>query len=507
MVMRVTNQTQQRNALNNIFRITEDLFNAQKEITSGKRIHKPSDDPAGMRDTLALRTSIKKLKQFDRNINNNQIFLQTGDAALASIGISLSRSKELSIVELGGLSTPETRGYAKTELDNILSSVVQAANIKAKNMFIFSGTNVGTTPFEVSASGAVSYKGNSDNFTVQIADNTNVKINQPGSEVLSTDLNPNLNTSTLVSDLNGGKGVVSGSISITDRGGNSSTVSISSTMTLANVIAAINSASVNLTASINSSGNGITIRDTSSVIKQSLTVSEVSNGTTAAGLGILGKKDGNIEGTDLNAVLSKTTLFSELNGGLGLTLGNVSIINGSASGAVNLSSATNISDAITLINNSGLNVTASINSAGNSLQVISNNSSTVAVAGNIGTDTTAENLGLGGGKNVIDTIIKLKQAMQKDDTFGILASLNNLDSGLIAVNESRAILGATARRMDSTETIHQQDIVNQNEQIANTEGSDLVEAASDFAAMEAALQASLSTTARIIQPSLLDFLR
>ena len=66
MVMRVTSQTQQRNALNNIFRITEDLFNAQKEITSGKKIHKPSDDPAGMRDTLALRTSIKKINQFEQ---------------------------------------------------------------------------------------------------------------------------------------------------------------------------------------------------------------------------------------------------------------------------------------------------------------------------------------------------------------------------------------------------------------------------------------------------------
>ena len=108
---------------------------------------------------------------------------------------------------------------------------------------------------------------------------------------------------------------------------------------------------------------------------------------------------------------------------------------------------------------------------------------------------------------MINTIIKLKQAMQKDDTFGILASLNNLDSGLVSINESRAILGATARRMETTETIHQQDIVNQNEQIANIEGADLVEAASEFAAMEAALQASLSSTARIIQPSLLDFLR
>jgi len=507
MVMRVTNQTQQRNALDNIFRITEDLFNAQKEITSGKRIHKPSDDPAGIRDTLALRTGIKKLKQFDRNINNNQIFLQTGDSALESIGISLSRARELSIVELGGLSTPESRGYAKTELENIISSVLQAANIKAKNMYIFSGTNVGTTPFEVSASGAAIYKGNTDNFMIQIADNTNVKINHPGSEVLSADLNPDLNTSTLISQLNGGKGVTAGSFSITDRAGNSGTVSITSTMTLANVISAISNVSTNLTASINSSGDGITITDTSSVIKQSLTVSEVSGGSTATGLGIIGTKDGNIEGTNLDATLSGDTLISELNGGQGLALGSVSVINGAASGTVSLSSATTISGVISLINNAGLNVTASINSAGNALQVNSNNSSTVAVAGNIGTDTTAEDLGLGGGKNVINTIIKLKQAMQNNDTFGILASLDNLDSGFITINESRAILGATARRMNTTETIHQQDIVNQNEQISEIEGADLVEAASDFAAMEAALQASLSSTARIIQPSLLDFLR
>ena len=100
-------------------------------------------------------------------------------------------------------------------------------------------------------------------------------------------------------------------------------------------------------------------------------------------------------------------------------------MNGSASGAVSLSSATTVGGVINLINSAGLNVTASINSAGNALQVISNDSSTVAVAGNIGTDTTAEDLGLGGGKNVINTVIKLKQAMEKDDTFGILASLNN----------------------------------------------------------------------------------
>ena len=152
-------------------------------------------------------------------------------------------------------------------------------------------------------------------------------------------------------------------------------------------------------------------------------------------------------------------------------------------------------------------MTASIDGAGNALQVISNNSSTVAVVNNIGTDMTAEELGIGGGRNVINTLIKLKEAMQKDDTLGILASLSNLDSGLENVNESRAIYGAVGRQLDLTELAHQADVVNQNEQLSNIEDADLVEAASQFAAMEAALQASLSSTARIIQPSLLDFLR
>ena len=507
MVMRVTSQTQQRNALNNIFRITENMFNAQKEITSGKKIQKPSDDPSGMRDTLALRTNIKQIKQFDRNINSNQLFLSRGESALDSIGVSLSRAKELSMVELGGMSTSETRGYAKTELDNIISKVLQDASTKVKNMYIFSGTNVNTTPFEVSGSGAV-YKGNSDNLMVQIEEDINVKVNIPGSEVLGTDLNPDLNTSTNVSDLNGGTGITPGSFFITDRAGTSGAVTISSSMTLANVITAIGNVSSNLTASINSSGNGITIRDTSSVITNSLTVSEVDGGRTASSLGIVGTKDGNIEGMDLNAALSTNTKISELNGGDGLTLGDIKIINGAASGVVSLSSATTIGGVIDLINAAASGtVTASIDSAGTSLQVVSNNSSTIAVVNNVGTDTTAEELGIGGGRNVINTLFKLKQAMEYDDTFAILGSLANLDSGLETINESRAIYGAVARRIMSTEATHQQNIVNQKDQISNIEGSDLVEAASEFAAMEAALQASLSSTARIIQPSLLDFLR
>ncbi|GJL78859.1 MAG: flagellar hook-associated protein 3 [Nitrospinaceae bacterium] len=506
MVERVTSQAIQNTVLNNIFRITEDLAKAQAEISSGKRILKPSDDPAGLRTSLSLRTSISESRQFIRNIDNNKIFIQSADTALQSVGLGLTRAKELAIAELGGASTPETRGFAALEIGQIISQVLEAANTEVKNQHIFAGTKTRTAPFQVSASGAI-YQGNTESFKVEIAENIRIGLTLPGSDVLGTDLNPDLTQSTPLSVLNGGGGVPSGQFAISDRSGNSATITVSSGATLGTVISAINSAGVNVSASLNSSANGITLTDTSSVITQALTVTEVSGGTTASGLGILGQRNGNLEGRDLNGLVTAATAVSELNGGNGLTLGDISITNGAASGTVSLSSATTVGDVLSLINGSGFNVTASINSAGNGLRIVSNDPATVAVVNDIGVGTTGESLGLGGGRNVLDTLVQLKLALEKDDPAGIIASLQNLDKGLDSINESRAFVGASLRRIESTDFILDQDIVDQTGQLSNTEDADAIQRASDLASLEVALNATLSTTARILQPSLLDFLR
>ncbi len=506
MVQRVTNQSIQNTVLNNIFRITEGLAKSQTEISSGKRILKPSDDPAGLRNSLALRTGIRKSTQFIRNIDNNKIFIQSTDSALQSVGLGMTRAKELAISELGGTSTQQTRQFAALEIGQVISQTLEAANTQVKDQFIFGGTLTRTAPFELSASGAI-YKGNTEAFTIEIAQNTNVGLTIPGSDALGTDLNPSLTVSTPLANLNGGSGVPAGQLSITDRAGNSATITVSAGATLGTVISSINSAGINVTAALDSSGKGLALTDTSSVITQALTVEEVSGGTTGTALGIVGQRDGNLSGTDLNPQVTNATLLADLNDGAGLVLSDISILNGAASATISFSTATTIGDALNLINGAGLNVTAAINSAGNGLKVLSNDSTTVAVVNDIGVGTTAENLGLGGGRNVLDTLTTLKLALENNDTGAILATLENLDRGLDSVNESRAFSGSTLRQIESTDFIHDQDIVDQSEQLSNTEDADVIQSASDLAALELALNATLSTTARILQPSLLDFLR
>jgi flagellar hook-associated protein 3 FlgL len=506
MVTRVTSQAQQANSLQNIFRITENLFKAQQEIASGRRINKPSDDPAGIRDALLFRSSISQSNQFIRNIDNNRLYIQASDSALESVDINLIRAKELAVGELGGLSSAETRGFAANELDQIISQVFESANIKIKNQFVFSGSEFRTQPFEQSASGAV-YFGNTERFQIEVANNTNADFTIPGSEVLGNDLNPQLTSSVSLSSLNAGAGVTPGSFTITDRAGNSGTVTVTSSDTISSLISKINALGGSVTASINSSGSGLQLTDGSSVITQALTVEEVSGGSTALELGILGRRDGNLSGSDLNPTITSDTLISDLNGGDGLTLNQISIANGSASGTVTLSSATTIGDVFTLINNSSFNVTASINSSGNSLLVNSNDSSTVAIVKNVGTDETAENLGLGGGKNVFTTLFKLRDALRGSDSLALLASLENLDSSLASINNNRAVIGASLKRVDLTSYTLEQNIVDQSQQLAEVEEADIVKSASDLANLEFALQSTLAATAQILQPTLLDFLR
>lgn len=506
MVDRVTNRAMQNNALNNIFRITEDLAKTQNELTTGKRISKLSDDPSGSHQGSQLRTSIDQVKQYVRNIDFNQSVLSSSDSALGDIGNSVARAKELAVGQLNGVATQKTRQYTGAEIDKIVSQTLQSANTKVKNQYVFAGTNISSSPFSVTATGA-EFAGNTESAQVEIANGYKVNMALSGAQVLGTDLNPTLANSTALSDLNGGTGLPAGSFTVTSRGGNSATINVAAGMTVGALLTAINSAGINVTASINGKQNAILLTDTSPVIKQALTVAEVGSGTTAASLGIVGQRDGNLEGTDLNPALSASNLLSQMNGGNGLSLTSINIVNGTASGAVTMSSAATIGDVLNLINSSGLNVTASINGSGNALRVASNNASTVAVASEVGSGTSAQSLGLGGGRNVLTNLVSLRDALNKNDQQAIIALLGNLDKSQASVLNGRASIGATMSQVKSSSATNSLDEVEMTGQLSNIEDADFASAAAHLVQLQTALQGALNTTSRILQPTLLDFLR
>lgn len=508
MAMRVTNQILQSNSLRNISNITEELFLANQRVATGRRINKPSDDPLGMQDTLSLRTSISQTQQFERNIDNNRLFLNTADSTLDSVGLGITRALELAQGGLGATSSAETRAMAALEVQSILDQTIQEANTQIKGYYIFGGTDLLNAPYQANAGGlGALYSGNSDTLEVEVAPGFTVPITRPGFEVFGTDMNTTVSTvtATALADMNGGAGVAPGSFTITDRAGNVGVVNVALGETINDVIANINAAGTNVTASLNADQTGLLLTDASAIILNSLTITEGA-GTTAQDLGILSTSDGNITGSDLNPVITATTLISDLNGGAGLTLGQVDIVNGALTATIDLSAATTVGDILATINGAGVNVTASINSQANAIQVVSNDATTTAVVSEVAGGNTAFLLGIGGG-NVFTALDTLRDAMERNDAAGILASFANLNESQDTVLAARAEYGALVRTMDTLEIAHGADEVAETTQMSEIEDSDFVKDASDVAAMQLALEATLNTTARILQPSLLDFLR
>jgi flagellin-like hook-associated protein FlgL len=403
------------------------------------------------------------------------------------------------------------------EIQSILDQAIQEGNTQVKGHFIFGGTDILNAPYQANGSGlGAIYSGNSDTLEVEVGSTLTIPITRPGSAVFGTDMNPALNGNTLLSQLNGatGGGVVPGSFTITDRAGiTSGPIAVAAGMTVTSLIAAIDGAGTNVRAFINSTNDGLLLQDITGtpldptgVILNPLTVNE-GVGTTAQSLGILSQNDGDIIGADLNPILTATTLISDLDGGNGLTLGQIDIVNGTLSATVDLSGAVTVQDVIDAIDLAGFpDIAASINSQGNALQVVSTDPMTTAVISEVAGGDTAFLLGIGGG-NVFTALDTLRQALERNDSEGILASFANLNAALDTVHSARAEYGALVRTMDTLEIGHDANEVSETAQLSAVEDSDFVKDASDVAALQLALEATLNTSARVLQPSLLDFLR
>lgn len=111
------------------------------------------------------------------------------------------------------------------------------------------------------------------------------------------------------------------------------------------------------------------------------------------------------------------------------------------------------------------------------------------------------------GINVFNVMRNLQIALQSDDKEGVQESLNRLDESLAQVVLSRSQLGARTATLSSTAESLQKGQIDSKTMVSNLEDADTFELVSDLNKTESTLKATLATSSKLIQPSLLDFLR
>lgn len=112
-----------------------------------------------------------------------------------------------------------------------------------------------------------------------------------------------------------------------------------------------------------------------------------------------------------------------------------------------------------------------------------------------------------GSDTVFDHLSALSTALRSGDTAGISAGIGQLNGDLDRVIAVRSEVGTRAARLDAAVQSGADKELSLKTSLSEIENADLPKVIVDLKMQETTYQASLAATARVMQPSLLDFLR
>ena len=189
--MRITDSMRMRLTLADLGNINAENSRLLQQEGTGKKLLRPSDDPSGAIRQLRLHSDIQQQADEKTRIATGVDTIQNTSLALDDVVSVLQSAKELGVQgATSSLSTSEFQAIA-TQADQLLKQMVDIANRKAGDSYLFSGTATTTQPFTTTGSpvSAVTYNGDGNYQQLLLSPGTTVSLNLPGSQVFTTGQN------------------------------------------------------------------------------------------------------------------------------------------------------------------------------------------------------------------------------------------------------------------------------------------------------------------------------
>jgi flagellar hook-associated protein 3 FlgL len=148
MQFRVTDSSTSARLVAQIATSQQRIAGAQEQVASGKRINRPSDDPAGAGVVVRVRTDQAKIDQLNRNAGAARETLQAGDAAIDAYELALDRARALLSQGVSDTTSDEARRIIAIEMDSLRERILGLANQRYGDGYLFGGTRQEVAPFD-----------------------------------------------------------------------------------------------------------------------------------------------------------------------------------------------------------------------------------------------------------------------------------------------------------------------------------------------------------------------
>ncbi|WP_286222601.1 flagellar hook-associated protein FlgL [Marinobacter apostichopi] len=180
-MIRISSQQIFSGGINRLQELNSNLNSTQQQISTGKRVNTPSDDPVAAARILKLDQELSRVETYQRNVNLAENRLSQEESALESSIDIVQRVRELAVQAGNGALSAEDRRSISSELKERLGQLANVANTRdASGEYIFSGFQGSRQAFVQDAAGSWQYQGDEGQRVLEIDDGVTVPISDHG---------------------------------------------------------------------------------------------------------------------------------------------------------------------------------------------------------------------------------------------------------------------------------------------------------------------------------------
>ncbi|MDU6036808.1 MAG: flagellar hook-associated protein FlgL [Clostridium butyricum] len=187
---RITNGMLVENYMTNTNRNLNNMQTLQRQLSSGKEINRPSDNPYKASRTMQLYTEIDANKQYNENIKDVSNWLDTTDTALNQMNNVLSRMRELMVTAGNGAYGDDEKKAIQDEIKELQNQMCQIMNTNFDGAYIFGGTKSTSKPVMIDENGQIAYCDKNGNAAYKTNDGIKIALKD---SILSIDNKKNIN--------------------------------------------------------------------------------------------------------------------------------------------------------------------------------------------------------------------------------------------------------------------------------------------------------------------------
>lgn len=176
-----------RQAVHFINQNAQTINESLERLGTGRRINRAHEDPPGTVLSMRLQSDIASAEGDYRRLEQSLPYLQAADTALQQAISVLQRARELVLTASNDTLTGDQRSAIANEMESLRDELLQIANTKIGDRYLFAGSEILTKPFVADGAGNITYLGDSDCLVVVLSSGERFVVTLDGREIFQGD--------------------------------------------------------------------------------------------------------------------------------------------------------------------------------------------------------------------------------------------------------------------------------------------------------------------------------